>query len=194
VWNSIFLPSTTYPPKDLRPKHSPLVEQFLGGAQGLPTFLSLVGVSDPLFVECFLFDTRQTPPLCRVFFLPSVFRIALGKEFVYRVPYGMHSANIKILGKFEVSGSAINQCPLVKSFYRTKNTRERCLSYSDKQRTDDGMTHEQRWIRQFLVVYRCSVLGISLQCCLFSRLVYTFFSSNTEELFVDSNFSCSGRG
>jgi len=61
-------------------------------------------------------------------------------------------------GKFEVSSSAINQCPLVKSFYRTKNTRERCLSYSDKQRTDDGMTHEQRWIRQFLVVYPCRVV------------------------------------
>ena len=47
MWNNIFLPSITSPLKDLRPKPSPLVEQFLGGAQGLPTFLSRVGVSDP---------------------------------------------------------------------------------------------------------------------------------------------------
>ena len=47
MWNSIFLPSTTSLRKDLRPKPPPLVEQFLGGAQGLPTFLSRVGVSDP---------------------------------------------------------------------------------------------------------------------------------------------------
>ena len=47
MWNNIFLPSTTSPPKDLRPKPSPLVEQFLRGTQGLPTFLSQVGVSDP---------------------------------------------------------------------------------------------------------------------------------------------------
>ena len=40
-----------------------------------------------------------------MFFFPSVFRIALGKEFVCRVPEGMHLANIKTLGKFEVSGS-----------------------------------------------------------------------------------------
>ena len=38
MWNIIFLPSTTSPPKDLRPKPSPLVEQFLGGTQGLPPF------------------------------------------------------------------------------------------------------------------------------------------------------------
>ena len=35
--------------------------------------------------------------------MPSVFRIALGKEFIFRVPERMHSANIKTLGKFEVS-------------------------------------------------------------------------------------------
>jgi len=37
--------------------------------------------------------------------LPSVFSIAPGKEFVCRVPEGIHSANIKIVSKFEVSGS-----------------------------------------------------------------------------------------
>ena len=42
--------------------------------------------------------------------LPSVFRIALDKEFVCRVPEGMHSANIKTLGKFEISGSASGPC------------------------------------------------------------------------------------
>ena len=47
MWNRIFLPSITSSPKDLRPEPSPLVEQFLGDAQGLPTFLSRVGVSDP---------------------------------------------------------------------------------------------------------------------------------------------------
>jgi hypothetical protein len=41
-WNNIFLPSTTSPPNDLRPKPPPLLEQFLGGAQGLPTFFSRV--------------------------------------------------------------------------------------------------------------------------------------------------------
>ena len=52
-----------------------------------------------------MFDTRQTPIFVECFFLPSDFRIALGKEFVCRVPEGMHSANIKTLGKFEDSGS-----------------------------------------------------------------------------------------
>ena len=37
--------------------------------------------------------------------MPSVFIMALGKELVRRVPEGIHSANIKILGKFEDSGS-----------------------------------------------------------------------------------------
>ena len=71
-----------------------------------------------LFAECF-FDTRQTPSLPSVFFYtrqthslssfffwPSVFRAALGKELVLRVPEGIYSANIKTLGKFEDSGSA----------------------------------------------------------------------------------------
>ena len=37
--------------------------------------------------------------------MPSVFSAALGKELVRRVPEGIHSANIKTLGKFEDSGS-----------------------------------------------------------------------------------------
>ena len=39
-----------------------------------------------------------------MFFLPSVFSIAPGKEFVCRVPEEIHSANVKTLGKFDVSG------------------------------------------------------------------------------------------
>ena len=59
------------------------------------------------------FNTRQTTSLPSVFVLtlgktpclPSVFSAALGKELVHRVPEGIHSANIKTLGKFEDSGS-----------------------------------------------------------------------------------------
>ena len=50
------------------------------------------------------FDTRQTSSLPSVF-LPSVFSAALGKELIRRVPEGIHSTNIKRLGKFEDSGS-----------------------------------------------------------------------------------------
>ena len=51
------------------------------------------------------FLTLGKPPFCRVFFLPSVFSAALGKELVCRVPKRIHSANIKTLGKVDVSGS-----------------------------------------------------------------------------------------
>ena len=37
--------------------------------------------------------------------MPSVFSAALGKELVRRVSEGIHSANIKTIGKFEDSGS-----------------------------------------------------------------------------------------
>ena len=47
------------------------------------------------------------------FFLPSVFRVALSKELIHCVPEGIHSTNIKTLGKFDVSGSDyINWGPL----------------------------------------------------------------------------------
>jgi len=38
-------------------------------------------------------------------FFASVFSATLGKELVRRVPEGIHSANLKTLGKFDVSGS-----------------------------------------------------------------------------------------
>ena len=40
--------------------------------------------------------------------MPSVFSAALGKELIRRVPEGIHSANIKTLGKFVDSGSAVS--------------------------------------------------------------------------------------
>ena len=46
MWNSIFLSSTTFPPKDLRPKPSPLVEQFFGRCPRPPYLFSRVEVSD----------------------------------------------------------------------------------------------------------------------------------------------------
>ena len=39
--------------------------------------------------------------------MPSVFSAALGKDLVRRVPEGIHSVNIKTLGKFEDFGSDI---------------------------------------------------------------------------------------
>ena len=51
--------------------------------------------------------TLGKPPLYRVFFLPSVFSAALGKDLVCRVPEKIHLANIKTLGKFDVFGSAL---------------------------------------------------------------------------------------
>lgn len=39
------------------------------------------------------------------------------------------------------STQPINKCPLVKPFYRIKNTRERYLSDSDKQRTDGAISN-----------------------------------------------------
>ena len=60
----------------------------------------------PLCRGCRVFFlTLGKPPVCRVFFLPSVFSAALGKKLFRRVPDEIHSANIKILGKFDVSGS-----------------------------------------------------------------------------------------
>ena len=58
-----------------------------------------------------MFDTRQTPLFAECFFFPSVFKIALGKEFVCRVPERIHSANIKTLSKFDISGSGCDQGP-----------------------------------------------------------------------------------
>ena len=43
---------------------------------------------------------------CRVFFLPSVFYLALGKDRLCRVPNKIHSAKPPALGKVPVSGSA----------------------------------------------------------------------------------------
>ena len=54
-----------------------------------------------------VFFTLGKLPLYRVFFLPSVFRAALGKELVCRVSNRIHSANIKTLDKFDVSGSGV---------------------------------------------------------------------------------------
>ena len=92
--------------------------------QSLPETSNLPSVF--MFAECILSGTQQTRSLpsatlktlgkeevCRVFFLHSakrsiclsVFVAALGKELVRRVPEGIHSANIKTLGKFENSGS-----------------------------------------------------------------------------------------
>ena len=62
------------------------------------------------FAECFL---HRLPS---AFILPSVFFAALGKGLVCRVPEGMHSANIKTLGKEPVSDGVI--CVL--------NIKERC--------------------------------------------------------------------
>ena len=42
---------------------------------------------------------------CRVFFLPSVFYLALGKDRLCRVPDKIHSAKPPALGKVLVSGS-----------------------------------------------------------------------------------------
>ena len=53
-----------------------------------------------------VFLTLGKPPLYRVFFFPSVFSAALGKELVCRVSERIHSANTKTLGKFDISGSA----------------------------------------------------------------------------------------
>ena len=47
MWNSIFLPSTTSPPKDLRTKPSPLSRAIFGRCPRPPYFFSWVGVSDP---------------------------------------------------------------------------------------------------------------------------------------------------
>jgi len=57
------------------------------------------------FAECFFFSTRQTVYLPSAIILPSVFFAALSKELVCRVSEGMHSANMKTLGKEPVSGS-----------------------------------------------------------------------------------------
>ena len=43
--------------------------------------------------------------------LPSVFSAALGKELVRQVSEGIHSANIKTLSKFDISGSGCDQGP-----------------------------------------------------------------------------------
>ena len=42
---------------------------------------------------------------CRVFFLPSVFYLALGKDDLFRVPDKIHSAKPPALSKVPVSGS-----------------------------------------------------------------------------------------
>ena len=47
MWNSIFLPSTTSPPKDLRPKPSPLSRAIFGRCPRPSHLFSQVGVSDP---------------------------------------------------------------------------------------------------------------------------------------------------
>ena len=52
-----------------------------------------------------VFFTLGKPPLYQVFFFPCVFRVALDKELVCRVPERIHLANTKTLGKFDVCGS-----------------------------------------------------------------------------------------
>ena len=47
MWNSIFLPSTTSPPKDLRPKHSSLSRAIFRRCPRPPYLFSQVGVRDP---------------------------------------------------------------------------------------------------------------------------------------------------
>ena len=56
------------------------------------------------FAECQ--KKRSERILYRVFFLPSFFRAALGKEPLCRVPDKKHSAKRVTLGKDAVSGSA----------------------------------------------------------------------------------------
>ena len=56
------------------------------------------------FAECQ--KKRSERILYRVFFLPSFFRAALGKEPLCRVPDKKHSAKRVTLGKDAISGSA----------------------------------------------------------------------------------------
>ena len=52
-------------------------------------------------------NTRQSH-LCRVFFLSSVFYLALGKDRLYRMFDKIHLTEPSALGKVSVSGSACN--------------------------------------------------------------------------------------
>jgi hypothetical protein len=68
------------------------------------------------FEKLLLSSVKKTPgmalgkeDLCRVFFLLSVFYLALGKELLYRVLEKKHSANHVVPSKESDSGSA-SQC------------------------------------------------------------------------------------
>ena len=76
-----------------------------------------------------VFFTRQTCFLPSVIILPSVFRTALGKELVCRVPEGLHSANPLTLGKLNVSGSECFLFIHIFSVKIIKYIEELCLSY-----------------------------------------------------------------
>ena len=69
--------------------------------------------------------------LCRVFFLPSVFYLALGKDRLCRVPDKIHSAKPPALGKVPVSGSECQVfCPYPsqnQSSVETMKTKEKDL-------------------------------------------------------------------
>ena len=52
--------------------------------------------------------TRQRRILSSVFFLPSVFYLALSKDRFCRVPDKIHSAKPPALGKVPVSGSELS--------------------------------------------------------------------------------------